>query len=971
MADARDPDFYLTHQGYVRALARRLVYDPHAADDLFQAAWLAALQRPARDGSSPRRWLAGIVRNLASKAWLRAERRRAREERWEPPAPASSPDAVLAHEQERRRVVEALLALDEPYRATLIARFFDGLEPQQIAARDGVPVETVRTRQKRGLERLRERLLRGGGSVPTLVHGLQLGAPGARLVLGRVLRGAMLMHTKKILASSGILLVATIGWLVIPPLLRDDAKAAPPVAAAPAEVARSTPASGEAAAETMPTAYRQALPSGGASAPATGSLQVRVRWADLRPAADIGVRVGSAAAPNHEAHAVIGRTDDAGRVRFEGILPGEAWVECDRGAQLSCTIRAGATADATLTIERGARIHGRVLDVDGRPAVGAQVYLLCRHEPYAGHVVARADENGSFAIADAPAERSLSLSAFAPHREPTPQHVMTARVGDDVAVELRFATRGGAIGGRVTDERGAPVAGALVLVGPELGIDHVRAKAAGLGSVPPLRVRRTSTDEHGEWLVDGFVAGDTPVLVMKPLLAPWTGTALVVEGRTAHCDVVLAPGARLQGTVREERGAQVAGATVRVSRGLVQTWLVKSDAQGSYALDGLPLGPFPVVAAKDGAGEARTTQTGVAGSALRWDPLLSRACTLRGRVLASGTPVSKARIDARCMPSAQRPWFADATTDAEGRFEITNCPDALLHLDVRMTSSHFTLSKRDDVDPRAGEVVLEVDPARVPSAFVVGRVLDPDGKEVAGADVSVLTDDYEWGGGHALRSGADGRFRSPAVPAGTWYLTVNVDGFAQISAPRRTVASTATLEFGDLVLTRGSTLVVTLQPDAGIALDDCVVGIADAVTGLASRRPEHGVARFERLAPGEYTITAYAPGTALRPVAVHVGTAPETALALRLSAGSEVTVDVRDALGEPMNDRLETELFDGKGTRIDFTPLMPGNGPLQWIRRLVPDRYELRLRDHRQRTVVVPLTVPADGKPVQATARFP
>ena len=62
MSDVHDPDFYLAHEGYVRALARRLVYDRHAADDLFQAAWLAALQRPPRDGSTPRRWLARIVR---------------------------------------------------------------------------------------------------------------------------------------------------------------------------------------------------------------------------------------------------------------------------------------------------------------------------------------------------------------------------------------------------------------------------------------------------------------------------------------------------------------------------------------------------------------------------------------------------------------------------------------------------------------------------------------------------------------------------------------------------------------------------------------------------------------------------------------------------------------------------------------------------------------------------------------------
>src|SRR5262249_40045289 len=85
VSTARDPDFYLAHAGYVRALPPRLVYDPPAADALFQAAWLAALERPPRDGSAPRRWLAALVRNLAGKSWLANARRRAREQRVEPP----------------------------------------------------------------------------------------------------------------------------------------------------------------------------------------------------------------------------------------------------------------------------------------------------------------------------------------------------------------------------------------------------------------------------------------------------------------------------------------------------------------------------------------------------------------------------------------------------------------------------------------------------------------------------------------------------------------------------------------------------------------------------------------------------------------------------------------------------------------------------------------------------------------------
>lgn len=970
MAEVRHPDFYLAHRDYVRMLARRLVYDPHAADDLFQSAWLAALQRPPRDDHAPRRWLARIVRNLASKTWLRTRRRQQREQHWEPPPPPSSPDAVLAHEQERRRLVDALLALEEPYRATLIARFFDGLEPPQIAARDGLPVETVRTRLKRGLERLRERLLRDPAHAVAFLHGLQLGAPGAGAVLRHVVQGMMLMHTKKLLLSAGILLVAAIGWLALPPPApaRRGADAAPPAVvaadlAAPAATTQPPPG--------QPESHRVAMPAANEAAGATGTLEVHVRWADHRPAADIEVHVTAINASNHAAGTVGRRTGSDGNARFPGLEPGAAWVACDRGAQQPCTILAGERSAATLTIDQGLLVRGHVHDHDGRPVSGAQIHLRYRFEPHAGHVVAHTGADGAFAIVDAPAGPHLAVCAFAADRAPTPQQVVTGRAGDTVDVTLRFAARGGAVLGRVVDPLGAPVVGAFVLLGRDLGVDLARAKAAGSAPLPPVDARGTNTDERGEWRVDGLAAGPMPVLVLAPRCAPWQGEAFVVAEAAVRCDAVLLPGVRLQGTVRDERGAPLAGATVQVSHSLVQTWRTTTDANGAYALDGLPTTSFTAIATSPGAGEARTTQAGAAGATLPWDPVLQRATTLRGRLLAAGQPVAGARIEARCMPSAQQQWFANARTDDRGAFVITNCPDALLHLDARTESSqHFAVCQRDDVDPRAGEITLEVDAARLPSAFVTGRVLDPDGRPVGGAEVLVMTADSSWGGGHAMRSTDDGRFRSPAVPPGPWYLTVQAAGFAPHNAPARPLAAGATGDFGDLVLVRGTTLVVTLQPEAGIALTSCVVGIADAVVGLGSSKPERGVVRFAPLAPGDYTITAYAEGAALRPLRVHVGDEPVTSVDLPLRAGSEVTVDVVDANATPVVDRLETELLDGAGACIDSSPLIPAAGPLRWVRRLVAGRYELRLRDHRQRTGVVSIVVPADGRPVQSTARL-
>src|SRR5262245_22927396 len=94
----------------LRALARGLIADAHAAEDLAQEAWLASLRRGDGAMSLPR-WLTGVVRNLAVKR-RRSEERRARRER-DSARPEADPSAaeILEREAARARVVQAVLAL--------------------------------------------------------------------------------------------------------------------------------------------------------------------------------------------------------------------------------------------------------------------------------------------------------------------------------------------------------------------------------------------------------------------------------------------------------------------------------------------------------------------------------------------------------------------------------------------------------------------------------------------------------------------------------------------------------------------------------------------------------------------------------------------------------------------------------------------------------------------------------------------
>ena len=153
----------LSHQAFLRRLARALVGDE--ADDLVQDVWTRALERPPADRRALRGWMARVARNLA------ANRRRGEARRREREKLAARPEAQLPREKEhvelearfalQRELVAVLDELPEPYRRTLLLRYFQSLAPAQIADRDGISRATVKTRLRRGLERMRAALDRG------------------------------------------------------------------------------------------------------------------------------------------------------------------------------------------------------------------------------------------------------------------------------------------------------------------------------------------------------------------------------------------------------------------------------------------------------------------------------------------------------------------------------------------------------------------------------------------------------------------------------------------------------------------------------------------------------------------------------------------------------------------------------------------------------------------------------------------
>lgn len=150
-------DALLAEAGWVLKLAKRLARDQAAAEDIAQSTLALALEkRPPADGGL-RPWLAKVAGRLARHR-VRSETRRAAREDFVTSSRSSqsaASDEALIRFELQQDLGQRVAALPEPYRRTLILRFYEGLSIQEIAKATSVPSSTVRSQLARGLERIR------------------------------------------------------------------------------------------------------------------------------------------------------------------------------------------------------------------------------------------------------------------------------------------------------------------------------------------------------------------------------------------------------------------------------------------------------------------------------------------------------------------------------------------------------------------------------------------------------------------------------------------------------------------------------------------------------------------------------------------------------------------------------------------------------------------------------------------------
>lgn len=869
----------LARGGALRRLARLLVRDAALADDVVQDAWLTVLRRPAASVRDPGGWLAGVVRHLARKA-LRKERRMAlRAQRGARPGPSLSTVDVAARLEANERLASALRALPEPYRGAVVARYLDGLPPRAIAAATGVPVATVRSHLRRGLEQLRASMDAGPGGRTSWVRALLpfalRSAADAPSVAATVVAGC-----------AGAVAALVLVGLGVSGAVRDDAgPGATPDVRADASSATAAPADSPRGALAAAGTPPRSDPSGAGSFSPEGNATLFGSVVDGggRPRAGVRVVASRDAEPDDAlatwagstarrfgraearvvAHAVSGAD---GRFQLEGLDASVAYgVEArpeppDVGSTLHRRPADADPAGVVLTVFAGTTVRGRVVDEGGHGVTADVVVATSAHRPTPLERGApraarqRTGADGRFVVAVVPGRIVVMVATGARLASFELPSAWEGERTFPLALEP-----GAVVVGRVLDDGGAPVRAAQVVL--EVAAD--RASTATVRSV----VVRAETDEAGAYRVTGLpvgrvVSASASASGLVPATAGVRDVALALA-TTVSIDLAVRRARTARGVVEDEHGWGVPGAEVVIELDLADdrvTRRTRADAQGRFEFAGLPPAAGAVLAwSPVHAPRPRPTDTQPARGAdgatedgfapvvvdLHEGDVVARVRVVAARevvgqvVDAEGLPVVGAFVSAESAETAAL-WLARdrlpavAATDRDGTFRLGSLPPVRGWV-LRAAAASSRAEPVRDLDLRergAAGLILRL----APGGIVAGRVVQTDGTPATDVVVRVATDDARSQG--SCLTDAEGRFSVAGLAAGVG--SVQVVGRTPRAGgawPRVETAMGTRVDGVELVVERQTAL-------SGVVVDDAGAPVAGARVRYRPVRRGGGPAAF-------------------------------------------------------------------------------------------------------------------------------
>ncbi len=329
------------------------------------------------------------------------------------------------------------------------------------------------------------------------------------------------------------------------------------------------------------------------------------------PASGVTVSIWSSAVPSGVAGSAV--SDAEGRFRVEGIPPGRGSASArprgrEIGGSASFTLEGGKDVrDLRIAQKRASSVAGWVRRSDGAPPEGLTLFAFdgaIAGDPR-GHIedlmrddwLVPADADGSFRVQWL-RPPNVVLIATAKGCAPANSPVLTIAEGEDrTGVEIVLVPNL-TVSGRVMEETGQPVSGAIVS-GRNMGILAV-------------------TDGEGRFHVEGLDAGS---LALEAEAEGFTkGTAETTAGGE-YVSILIERVLALSGRVVEEgTGKALGGIPVRASpdsrtdgrptpRG---NWVATTAPDGTFRFEGIPDGTWSVTAGEGGSGAAAPFLPGTA-----------------------------------------------------------------------------------------------------------------------------------------------------------------------------------------------------------------------------------------------------------------------------------------------------------------------------------------------------------------------
>ncbi|MEM9380482.1 MAG: sigma-70 family RNA polymerase sigma factor [Planctomycetota bacterium] len=717
----------IARDDWLRRLARSLVRDPAAADDLVQDAWVASLEREERG----RPWLATVLRNGSVRRLRRRANATARDRDAGRMRATEAPpvDEVLADLELRERVVHELAALEEPLRTTVYLRFVTGASLAEVAQQTGVAGSTASERVARGLAQMRRRLDRANGG-DRRAWALPLSALARTEEAGQIAAGAAsFAGPVAALVGAG----ALVALAAVAPRVLGGGRApdGPPedvtLASAPTD-GLDLDAAPELAALSSTGESRDALATSSGAPPAAeanaGAFRITgsFRLEDGTPAAGTTWTIHGTSGNRDlvREHGLPNDWED-----LQGTLDGEGRLDVafdpPRAYQFFLSVGApeharaewrwgslgpdGTTDIGAIDRERSGSIEGRVLDASGAPLIGQDVWLYAEELENAAFPSVDGREpvreraafdpaTGTFGIEGLP-PGGVRLSAGAGSAGLGSGPVVDVVAGDVVTADVTF-TGLDAASQRITVRARSR---RFLHLTPDA--DHVRLAAPDGSSVAPSRV-----DGAGVARFDAVGEGPFVVIVDDPRFETWSKED-VRPGDTVRARLEGSAAVRLE--VRDASGAEVGrfevAALFDFGSGRTRRVVVHEDgpAPEGGVVSGLTAGDqrLEILAAE---GRALLEMDGlVAGETRTMECTLEGAAGISGVVLdPDGTPLAHVEVrlvrpaeesdspakrilppNASANPASVFRWeVARTSTDDHGLFTLAPSPSAGRYLVV-------------------------------------------------------------------------------------------------------------------------------------------------------------------------------------------------------------------------------------------------------------------------------------------------